>query len=182
MRKVFNVLIASIPLLYIAAVIAMVYIMPENDALFLILGGVFLLSIVFCIGYSVNNKDSDPVTIATTNLWVIGGNLLLFAAEIIWLIMQAIDVQIQTQNGAMEGGLGIFLLIILYLPHWINYFICRLTAAVHCCRALHGICTSGQSGIYAVLHIFPVLDIISAIIVLRKVKDSHHCQQPPIET
>ena len=123
-----------------------------------------------------------PTLVGLTNLWVIGGNLLLYTAEIIWLIVQAIDVLKQAQNGAMEGGLGIFLLIVLYLPHWINYLVCRIVAAVQCCRGLKGICSSGKAGIYAILHIFPVLDIISAILVLRKVKTFQRNQQPPIET
>ena len=180
MRKVFNVLIASIPLLYVAAVFAMVYIMPEDDTLFLILGSIFVLSILFCICYSINSKNNDPQALAVTNIWVIAGNLLLFTAEIIWLIIQTIDVQKQAQSGAMEGGLGIVLLMILYLPHWINYLVCRITAAVHCCRALQGICSSGHAGIYAILHIFPVLDIISSILVLKKVKTFQVNQQPPI--
>lgn len=182
MRKVFNILVALIPAMYLGGMAAFLYIMPEDEVLFAVLAGTILLSMLLCIAYSVNSPQQDKKALCITNLWIIGGNLLLFLAEIIWLIVSSIQVHIATQNGGMEGGLGLFLLIIFYMPHWISYLICRITAAVHCCRALRGICSSGQAGIYAILHIIPVLDIVSASLVLKRVKTFQCSQQPPIET
>lgn len=182
MRKVYNTLVALIPAMYIGGMTAFLYIMPEDEVLFTVLLGIILLSIIFCIAYSVNSTQQDKKTLCVTNLWMICGNLILFVAEITWLIISSIQVHIATQNGGMEGGLGIFLLIIFYFPHWISYLICRITAAIHCNRALDGICSRGKAGVYTILHLFPVLDLIFAILVLRKVNRFQDFQQPPIET
>lgn len=173
MKKLFAVLVTLIPALYVAGMALFLYIMPEDEVLFAVLGGTVVLSIVLCAFYSVYSKSADKQSLAVTNIWIVAGNLLLFAAELIWLIIQTVRVNIGAQNGELEGGLGIFLLIIFYLPHWISYFVCRCTAAICCQRALRGITGSTTKTIHVLLHLFPVLDLCSAIWVLWKVK---HCQ------
>jgi hypothetical protein len=156
--------------------------MPEDEVLFLVLGGTVLLSLAFCIGYGTSTQKADSLYLVKMNLLIISGNLILFTAEIIWLIVSSIQVHIATQQGAMEGGLGIFLQIILYLPSWISYLICRFTAASCCFDALKGTVESGTRTLHTIAHLFPVLDMVSAIWVYSKVKHFQTIQQPTIES
>ena len=181
MRRMFAILVSLIPAIYVAAMAVFLFIMPEDEVLFAVLGGIIVVSILGCIGYSVTSAKSSKQSIAVTNLWIIGGNLLLFAAEITWLVISYIQVRIAEQNGGMEGGLGIFLLIIFYLPHWISYLICRCTAAIGCHRSLIDVTGNTAKTLHILLHLIPVFDLISAIWVLLRVKRFHCFQQPPIE-
>ena len=182
MQKVFGILTALIPAFYAGGMVLFLYLMPEDEVLFAVLGGIILLSLIFCIGYGAASQKADSLYLARMNLWIIGGQMLLFTAEITWLIIAAIQVHIATQQGGMEGGLGIFLLIILYMPSWISYLICRFTAAVCCFDALKDKVISRSRTLHTLLHLFPVLDLISAILVYRTVKRFQFCQQPTIET
>lgn len=182
MKKVFGILTALIPVIYVFGMVLFLYLMPEDEVLLLVLGGTVLLSLTFCIGYGTSSQKADSLYLAQMNLWIIGGNLVLFAAEIIWLVVSSIQVHIATQQGGMEGGLGIFLLIILYLPSWISYLICRFTAAACCFDALKEKAGNSARTLHTTLHLFPLLDMISAIWVYRKVKHFQTIQKPTIET
>lgn len=181
MKKLFAVLVSLIPAIYAAGMVLFLFIMPEDEVLFTVLGGIVLLSIVFCTVHSILSTKADRKFLALSNVWSVGGNLLLVIAEFVWLIVSYIQVRIAEQNGGMEGGLGIVLLIVFFMPHWISYLICRLTAAIGCERALHGMIGNGWKTFLTLCHIIPVLDLICAIVVLHKVKRFHSCQQPPIE-
>lgn len=181
MKKLFAVLYALIPVFYAAGMLVFLYIMPEDEVLFAVLGGIIVLSFVFCIVYSILSTNAQRQFLVLTNIWSIGCNLLLFAAEITWLVISYIQVCIAEQNGAMEGGLGIVLLIVFFMPHWISYLICRITASINCGRALKGISSTSASLFHMILHLFPITDLISAVWVLHRVNRFQHCQQPPIE-
>ena len=182
MKKLFGILTALIPAIYVCGLVLFLYLMPEDEVLFAVLGGIILLSLIFCIGYGTTSHKADSLYLAKMNMWIIGGNLLLFAAEIAWLIISMIQVHIATQQGGMEGGLGIFLLIIFFLPSWISYLICRFTAAVCCFDALNGKVSNSAKTLHTILHLFTISDMISAVWVYRKVKHFQTCQQPTIET
>ena len=181
MKKLFAVLYVLIPVFYAAGMLACLYSMPEDEVLFTLLGGIIVLSFVSCIAYSILSANAKRQFLAITNIGSISCNLLLFAAEITWLVISYIQVRIAEQNGGMEGGLGIVLLIVIYMPHWISYLICRITASINCSRALKGISSSSASIIHSILHLFPITDLISAVLVLQRVNRFQHCQQPPIE-
>lgn len=72
----------------------------------------------------------------------------------------------------MGGGLGLLLLIILYLPHWFSYFLTRIVGAVSCYRALQGIVPVNARLVFSLLQLIPGADVISAVLVLRRVKKS----------
>ena len=84
-------------------------------------------------------------------------------------------------NGGMEGGLGLALLILLYLPHWSNYLVVRIVGAVSTARTLKGISGENTRMAHTFLQLIPAADLLSAIWVLRKVNAFQACQQPPIE-
>lgn len=182
MKKLFGILTALIPAIYAGGMALFLLLMPEDEVLFAVLGGTVLLSLVFCVGYGITSSKAQPQFLARMNLWIISGNLALYIAEITWLIVSAIQVHIATQQGGMEGGLGTFLLIIFYIPSWISYLVCRCTAAMCCNEALKGATGNASRTIHTILHLFPVLDLCSAIWVYRKVKHCHTFQQPTIET
>lgn len=181
MKKLFAILFSLIPAIYAVGVAVFLYLMPEDEVLFAVLGGIVVLSIVFAIGHCSLSKNAERKFLASINVWGIVGNLLLFADEVTWWIYSYVQVRIAEQNGGMEGGLGLFLLIIVYMPHWISYLICRITAAINCQRILDGICSSAVRSAHTLLHIFPITDLISAIWVLCKVNAWKRFQQPPIE-
>ena len=181
MKKLFAILFTLIPVIYAAGIAVFLYLMPEDEVLFAALGGIVVLSLIFAICHCVQSKNTDRKFLAVTNVWCISGNLLLFAAEVIWWIYSYVQVRIAEQNGGMEGGLGLFLLIIFYVPHWISYLICRVAAAINCKRALEGIGSSTIRIFHTLLHLLPIADLISAICVLCKVKACQRFQQPPIE-
>ena len=145
--------------------------------IFLLIG--FLLPVLF----SVATAAADKKFLAICNLWFYAGNLLLFAYEIVLWCIRYQEERIAAQNGAMEGGLGLALLIVIaYMPHWIIYLCVRMAGAISCARSLRG--TGGTQGnaVLTGMQLFPFTDLISAILVLRKANRFLSCQQPPIET
>ena len=181
MKKLFAILFALIPAIYAAGTAVFLYLMPEDEVLFAVLGGVVLLSILFAVGHCVHGGKADRNFLAITNVWSIGGHFLLFAAELAWWFYSYVQVRIAEQNGGIEGGLGLLLLIVLYMPHWISYLISRITAAVNCRRILRGISSSTVQALHTFLHLLPITDLANTIWVLCKVKACQRFHQPPIE-
>jgi hypothetical protein len=182
MKKVSGILTALLPVIYAVCIGCFILIDPDDEILLSFIGIFILFSIAVCIAYASLGRPADSHFLAKMNLWIIGTNLLLFIAEIVFLIVYTIQVQIAAQQGAMEGGLGIFALIIFFLPSWISYLICRFTAAVCCFDALKGTVKSGTRTMHTVAHLLPVLDMISAILVYIHVKHCQAIQKPTIET
>lgn len=182
MKRFFGILTALLPALFAAGIGLLFLWSPDDSVVFAFLGGYLLWSLICSIAYATASHKTDSVYLAKLNLWIIGGQLFLFAAEIVWLIITAIDVHIATQQGAMEGGLAIFLLIVFYLPSWLSYLFCRFAAAIGVWDALKETCSASSRMTHTILHIFPVSDLISAIMVYRTVKHCQTFQQPTIET
>ena len=181
MKKLFAILVALIPAIYIGAMALFLYIMPEDEVLFAVLAGILLMGALCNCIYCIVSAKADRRFLAVNNIWILGSNLLLYIVEMVWLIVSTIQVRIAEQNGGMEGGLGVFLLILFYTPHWVSYLITRIFSSVNCMRALKGISREGVRILHMFLHFFPITDLISAIWVLFKVNRSHCFQQPPIE-
>lgn len=182
MKRISATVTAALPLVYAAAVLAMFVFRAGDDTLFSMLGGFLLLGAVANICYCVTASKADAHFIAVSNLRCLIDNLIIHIGQIIWLVIYTVNTMEAEKNGAMEGGLGVFLLMLLFIPHWLTYLMTRIACAVLCNRALKSVyCSSGVRTLHVILHLLPIADCISAGWVLRTVNGCHSFQQPPIE-
>jgi hypothetical protein len=182
MKKALAILTALLPVIYAISMQLSVFLIKGDEALFAMLGIFLLIGFLLPVSFSIATAAADKRFLAICNLWFYAGNLLLFAYEIVLWCIRYHEEQIAAQNGAMEGGLGLALLIIIaYMPHWIIYLCVRVAGAISCARSLRG--TDGTQGnaVLTGMQLFPITDLISSILVLRKVKAFQACQQSPIE-
>ena len=182
MKKLFAILTALTPAFYILTLVTLYQVDAKDGFTIFSILATIVLTLIICKIYASFRHKAENLFLAKMNLWIIGSNLLIFLAQIVIMIIVIIDVRIAAQEGAMEGGLGIVLYYFLFLPSRINYLICRITAALCARRALDETLYSHRKGLHSILHLFPVLDLISAIWVYRKVKHCQGFQQPTIET
>ena len=181
MKKLLAVLTALLPAVYAVGLQLSAVFKAEDEALFAFLGILFVIGFLFPVWFAVIAARADRKFLAVSNLWFYAGNLLLLASEIALWIIRFHENEIAEQNGGMEGGLGLALLILLYLPHWSNYLVVRIVGAISTARTLKGVCGEGARMAHTVLQLFPVADFVSAVWVLRRVRTFQACQQPPIE-
>ena len=181
MKKTLAVLTALLPAVYAVSMQLSIFLIKGDEALFAMLGIFLLIGFLLPVLFSVATAAADKKFLAICNLWFYAGNLLLFAYEIVLWCIRYQEERIAAQNGALEGSLGLALLILLFLPHWCSYLFVRVAGAISCARTLRG--TGGTQGnaVLTGMQLFPVTDLISAILVLRKVNRFLSCQQPPIE-
>lgn len=182
MKKLFSVLTALVPLFYIMTCVFLFYLDAEDVVTISAILGSIVLALIICAVYSSFRHKAESSFLAKMNLWIIGVNLLVFLALIVVMVITIIDVRIAEQQGAMEGGMAIVVLWLLTLPIRINYFFCRITAALCASQALDNTFYNRFKTLHFVLHLFPVLDMISAVLVYSKVKHCQTFQQPTIET
>ena len=173
-------LMILLPVLYCVGMQSMVVLDASYEFLFGFLGGYLLLGLIATVLYSVLTRLDSPASAVKANIWILASNLLVFACCLILLTVRFIENRIAEENGAMEGGLLIFLLIVVFLPHWLTYLMARIAGAVCCSKKWPGRKVHGE--LLGVLSLIPVADLIIAIILLRKVNPSQRCQQPPIAT
>lgn len=181
MKKLFAVLTALLPAVYLIGIGLAAVNGAQDEALFRILGILLLIGFLFPVWFAFLAAKADKKFLAVCNLWFYGGNLFLFAVEIALWIHRLIENRIAEQSGAVEGGLVLVLLFILYLPHWINYLVVRIVGAVSTARTLKGVSGENTRMAHTFLQLIPAADLLSAIWVLRKVNAFQACQQPPIE-
>ncbi len=172
MKKVAFIATALLPVVY-AFLIGLAALSDLNDdPLFIALGIYIFIGLILSCLTAVWGAKMDAKAIAVGNIWLFGVNLAFFIGEVILWLVQLEEVRIAEQNGAMGGGLGLLLLIILYIPHWATYCFSHVAGAVGCARALKGRCGDGAKLLHCFLHLFPVTDLASAIWVYRKVKQA----------
>lgn len=181
MKKALAILTALLPVIYAISMQLSVFLIKGDEALFAMLGIFLLIGFLLPVSFSIATAAADKRFLAICNLWFYAGNLLLFAYEIVLWCIRYHEEQIAAQNGAMGGGLGLALLILLYLPHWSNYLVVRIVGAVSTARTLKGISGENARMAHTFLQLIPAADLLSAIWVLRKVNAFQACQQPPIE-
>lgn len=181
MKKTLAILTALLPAVYAVSMQLSIFLIKGDEALFAMLGIFLLIGFLLPVLFSVATAAADKKFLAICNLWFYAGNLLLFAYEIVLWCIRYHEERIAAQNGAMEGGLGLALLILLYLPHWSNYLVVRIVGAISTARTLKGVSGENTRMAHTFLQLIPVVDLVSAIWVLRKVKAFQACQQPPIE-
>ena len=110
MKKVFAVLTALLPAVYLVSIGLSAVYGAEDKALFTILGLLLVIGFLLPVWFAFLAANADKKFLAVCNLWFYGGNLFLFATEIALWIHSYIENRIAAQNGAMEGGLVLFLL------------------------------------------------------------------------
>ena len=171
MKKTIVWLNALLPVIYLMAIVLSILINPEDETLFLILGVYAFIGLLFPCLLPLLTSNASRKFLATANLWICISNLsLLMAQGIYWFIVLE-ETRKATANGAMGGGLGLVVLILLYLPHWASYFVTRIACAVNCARILrHKSYYNHNYILYALMHLLPITDLISAMLVLRQVK------------
>lgn len=170
MKKTVTILTGLLPVIYAGMLGLMVLVNPQDELMFALMGLYALLGLVAPLVFSAVTANGERRFLAVSNVWFYSANLLFFLAEIIFWLVRAEQNRIAEQNGAIEGGLGLVLLILIYLPHWISYLVTRLAGAVSCERSLRGICSDGVKALHAILQLFPGADLISALWVLRRIK------------
>lgn len=170
MRKAVTILTGLLPVIYVGMMGLMICFDPGDEALFAAMGIYTLLGLVLPIALGVLTAKAEPEFLATGNVWCYCINLVLFLAEVIFWLVRAEQNRIAEQNGAMEGGLGLVLLALVYLPHWVSYLATRLAGAINCERSLRGICREGITALHIILQLFPGGDLISALWVQRRIK------------
>lgn len=182
MKKLFAILTALTPAFYILTLVTLYQVDAKDGFTIFSILATIVLTLIICKIYASFRHKAENLFLAKMNLWIIGSNLLVFLAQIVIMVIVIIDVRIAEQQGAMEGGLAIVLYHFFFLPSRINYFVCRITAALCARRALDETLYSHRKGLHSILHLFPFADIVSAVWVYRKVKAFQSFQQPTIET
>ena len=182
MKKTLAILTALLPAVYAVSMQLSIFLIEGDEALFAMLGIFLLIGFLLPVLFSVATAAADKKFLAICNLWFYAGNLLLFAYEIVLWCIRYHEERIAAQNGAMEGGLGLALLIVIaYMPHWIIYLCVRVAGAISCARTLRGTGGTQENAVLTGMQLFPITDLISSILVLRKVNRFLSFQQPPIE-
>ena len=179
-NKALTVLMVLHPIIFLA--ITGLFIWTESDHVLFTAQSVFVLSgLICCIVFSIRTKDTPAKFLSASNVWILSVNLAVFLAEMVWYTVSYMDVIAEESKGAQEGGLLLFLILVVCLPHWLVYFFTRICAAINCNRATKDLNANMTKTLHILLHLIPLVDLFSAIFVLRKVKACQSCQQPTIE-
>ena len=172
MKKILSAIAALLPVIYIVSLFVL-FLMDATDKpllLFLVCYCIFAAIVLIVFGFIT--AGADRKFLANTNILLYAGNLSLFVLEIIFWIIRLEENRIAAENGAMGGGLGLFLLVLLYLPHWFSYLLTHVAGAINCLRILHGRRRGIVCALHAILQLFPVTDLISACWVRHSLRYS----------
>lgn len=173
MKKLLAILTALLPVIYVITMQIVSQVQMGDDGFFAVLGIYLLIGLMFPILFSIASTKACKRFLAISNVWIYCANLALMIAEIVFWLIRFEENRIAEQNGAMEGGLGLVLLILfVYMPHWLSYLISRIVGAIHCERTLKGICGGGARALLTLFQLLPVTDLLSALWVYRKVRNT----------
>ena len=170
MKKTLSALAALLPLIYIASLMLLFLLNAEDAPLVGFMIAYCVIAAVLLVGFSIVTNGAKRSFLAVTNIWIYAGNLLLFLFETIYWMVQLEQTRIAEQNGAMGGGLGLVLLILIYLPHWFSYLLTHIAGVINCVRTLHGRYSGGVCAFHTLLQLLPVTDLISACWIVHLVK------------
>lgn len=170
MKKTLSVLAALLPVIYIASLVLLVLLDAADEPLVGFMIAYCIIAAVLLVVFSILTAGAKRRFLAVTNIWLYAGNLVLFLFEAVYWLVQLEQTRIAEQNGAMGGGLGLVLLILIYLPHWFSYLLTHIAGAINCVRTLHGICSGGVCAFHTLLQLLPVTDLISACCIVHMVK------------
>ena len=167
MKKLFAVLVALIPVLYVTCMLLVLF--YEEDYIPTLLGGIIILGLLFNAAFCALSNKANKKFLATCNLWSLSTNLIVYAAEIIYFIVLVAMSSDIGPSPDMGVGLGIALYIIFCIPHWITYLFTRIFAAINCGIALRNVCSTAVKALHVILHLIPLADLLSAIWVFGRV-------------
>lgn len=170
MKKTLSVLTALLPVMYVLSLVMLFLLDAADDPLFTVMIGYCIAATVLHILFCTHTAKAEPSFLAVSNVWLYAWNLALFLFEIVYWLVQLEQTRIAEQNGAIGGGLGLVLLILIYLPHWFSYLLTHITGAISCERTLQGICGGGVRAANAFLQLIPITDLVSAVWVLSRVR------------
>ena len=172
MKKLLVAGMGLLPALYLLCLCLSFILDAQDKPLLLMMLGYCAVSLAIHIVYSIVTAQAPRRFLAVSNLWIYSINFAFFLAEIILWVVQLKAVRIAEADGAMEGGLCLALLILLYLPHWFSYLLTRIFGTISCYRTLAGITHTNTQLLHCLLQLLPGADLLSAIWVLRRIKNS----------
>ena len=170
MKKILSAIAALLPIIYIASLLVLFLLDATDKPLLLFMVCYCIFAAIILIIFSFITAGAARKFLANTNILLYAGNLCLFVLEIILWMVRLEENRIAAENGAMGGGLGLLLLILLYLPHWFSYLLTRVAGAINCLRILHGHRRGIVCALHTILQLFPVTDLISACCVKHSIK------------
>lgn len=172
MKKTLATLLALLPVIYLATLGVLAWLDAADEPLLMMMLVYFVAALALHIAYTAHTTHADGRFLAVSSLWISGVNLVFFLAEIILWLVRLEENRIAEANGAMEGGLGLVLMILIYLPHWFSYLMSRITGTISCYRALNGVCSETPRLLHSLLQLLPGGDLLSTIWMIRRIKKS----------
>ena len=179
-KKLLAVFMTLWPVIF-SAISALFISLELDGALFISLIIFVLFGLVFSIAFTIRTQGAKPQFLAKSNILMLGANAAVFIAEMIWLAVSYYNVYTEESNGAMGGGLLLFLILLICAPHWLTYLFTRICAAINCYRATKDLKAEPFRTLHTLAHMIPIVDLFSAITVFLKVKAYQLCQQPTID-
>lgn len=171
MKKAFSILLPFLPLIYVLSIAGLFFLDANDELLFAILGCFVLLSLALTV-LSCSFAHNVPLLLLTrSNIWAAVSNLTLLICEIVYWVITLREIRVAEADGAMGGGLALVVLFLLYLPHWVSYLLTRICGAVNCMRILRHSPDSSNYMLHIPMQLFPITDMISAILLHIRVKN-----------
>lgn len=168
MLNLFFVLMMACPYVYFAGIVFFAFFDFDSDGLLL---GFFLLyivaAIVITVCYGVTAKGK-PLGLASRNLWsklvAIPGDLAVLA----FVVIRCGENAQAAAEGAMGVGLSVFVLFLFLTPYLIARGSAMLSQLAVCRRIISASHDQPKGYGYVLLHLLPVVDVVSAFAVYRK--------------
>lgn len=183
MKKLPHRLLILCPYLY-TAVMALLFVlgltykrMDSDDLIFLTIGIFMLLSLILCALHLLTvftGEGHSPLALAKMNLQMKLFYLPAVVMAVIVLTASIISTNRSTADGAMGGGLAIFLWCLLLLPIFLHGFLQLIAGAIVCGKldemTRQNASPQGIGWYHVLLHLLPVGDLFSAWRVHRKLQ------------
>ncbi len=165
MRKIPSVLVALLPWGYLGSILCMFFLdidavaeafhLSTDEFIFAFLALYLALGILLCILYALCKRND--------NLFIKLSGALADIGLLCYYIYYWIETVEATNTGAMEAGLGVFLLSLIFIPYVLMRFFTAIACAASCARTARQ-----QMPLHPVLHLIPIADLVSAFIVHKQ--------------
>lgn len=154
MKKTFSALMALLPLFCAALMPLFIWSVDQGWAILIVLGLMALLSIGLTVGYLCTARGKTPRAFAIDSLFFSISLLVFLAAKIVlWLLL------------VPQHAFYLLVLLLVYLPHGACCLFLRACGIFAIHRAQEG---GNLRLLHVLLHLIPLLDVVSSVIVLRK--------------
>ncbi len=187
MRKICSISFLLIPYLYFLGLGTMALFQPEGDLyLSVLLALPPVLNLIFSVLYAIFScrKREDPRKVAFSNMMqkctAIAADVAVLAVGIAVNLRYAQLPEDSSFGEALGAAIGMILILILMIP----YGIIRINSLISC--AVVGTVTAKRNGVrlpflHMLLHLIPVADLISAVIVYKNVKKHETIPEVQVE-